>query len=778
MTSLVLIRHGETEWNVVGRYQGQADPELNERGIQQSKRLAEELSSAGIEILITSPLKRAKQTAEIIAENLNIPIEEEPGFMEIHQGDWQTRLRSEIEELYPSLFARWETEPWDVTPPAGEHLNEVKIRVFKALDKIIDLYRNKKIGIVAHRIPIALIKMRYQKLDRDIVRTLDLPNTYFEEFILDLEDQKIDPRSRLFENLEFLYGGDSAENILKQIEGVVRDYENIDSRKFYKVSEPRDNLSEADVILITYADQFMLGDEPPLAILEKFLTNFLEDTISGIHILPFFPYSSDDGFSVVDYRRVNPKYGTWDHIFDLGKKYDLMFDAVINHVSRESEWFQKFILAESPYTDYFITVDPNADLSTVVRPRALPLLTPIKTIDGVKYLWTTFSDDQIDLNYANPKVLLEIIDLLLYYGIRGARFLRLDAIAYLWKSIGTPSIHLPETHAVIKIFRAALDMVMPGLIFISETNVPHEENISYLGEPIDNAGQTDEAQLVYNFPLAPVILHTFRIANTTKISNWLNEISNPSHFFNFTASHDGVGLIPAHGILNPKETQALVDQTIAHGGDVSYKINPDKSKSVYELNITFYDALNKPDSTPIEIGVKRFLASQAIMLVLAGVPGIYVHSLFGSSNCVSCVQATGRARSINREKFHYKDVEKKLGDQVMRETKVFKGYREMLIARRNHSAFHPRSTQKIVLLHPKIFAIIRSSIKNDEVILCLTNVSAESVKLDVDMQNIIPEEKAKWRDLLNKNIYNVSTDNRLSLKMFPYQSLWLVPCDL
>lgn len=180
MTALTLIRHGETEWNVIGRYQGQADPPLNHRGIEQSRQLAQELREVGLDLLYTSPLKRAAQTAQIIAEKLQILVYEEPRLMEIHQGDWQTRLRCDIESRYPQLFSRWETEPWEVTPPQGEHLSQVKIRVDIAIDEILALHPEKRIGIVSHRIPIALIKMRFQDLDPDIVRTLDLPNTYYE----------------------------------------------------------------------------------------------------------------------------------------------------------------------------------------------------------------------------------------------------------------------------------------------------------------------------------------------------------------------------------------------------------------------------------------------------------------------------------------------------------------------------------------------------------------------------------------------------------------------
>jgi sucrose phosphorylase len=347
-----------------------------------------------------------------------------------------------------------------------------------------------------------------------------------------------------------------------------------------------------------------------------------------VHILPFFPYSSDDGFSIIDYTAVNPEWGTWADIRQLGEHVRLMFDAVINHISCQSEWFQGFLRDDPQYAGFFIIVDGGADLSMVVRPRALPLLTPVETSTGKRFVWTTFSEDQIDLNFGNPEVLLRLVDVLLLYVEQGAEFIRLDAIAYLWKRLGTPCIHLEEAHRVVKLLRAVMDAVAPGVLLITETNVPHDENISYFGDG------TDEAQMVYQFSLPPLTLHAFLTGNATYLTRWattLQPFSSETTFFNFLASHDGIGVRPAEGILPPEEVQRLVDTTLAHGGFVSHKTDGDGAQSVYELNISYFDALSDPrDNEPLALQVDRFLAAQAIMLALQGVPGIYVHSLFGS----------------------------------------------------------------------------------------------------------------------------------------------------
>ncbi len=400
-------------------------------------------------------------------------------------------------------------------------------------------------------------------------------------------------------------------------------------------------ISEKDAILICYGDHVQDGENPPLQVLHQFLKKHVHPQINSVHILPFYPWSSDDGFSVIDYYKVDEDLGDWQHLRAMNDDFRLMFDAVFNHMSAQSEWFKSYLQGEAPYDDYFIDVPPETDLSAVVRPRALPLLTPVETSSGTKHVWTTFSDDQVDLNAKNPAVVLELLNILRFYVEQGAEFIRLDAIAFLWKEIGTSSIHLEETHLIIQLMRDVLDSVAPDVVIITETNVPHEENISYFGDG------TNEAQMVYQFPLPPLILHTMASGDSTHLTQWaqsLEGIGGRTSFFNFTASHDGIGLRPVTGILSQDEIDTLVQRTKAHGGNVSYKANSDGSQSPYEMNITYFDAITDPRITADEpeVAVKRFIVSQAIQLSLAGVPGIYFSSLFGGRNWNAGVEETGR----------------------------------------------------------------------------------------------------------------------------------------
>lgn len=506
-------------------------------------------------------------------------------------------------------------------------------------------------------------------------------------------------------------------------------------------------------VLITYGDQLRAADRSPLRTLAEFCDQHLRGVIDGIHILPFYPYSSDDGFSVIDYQQVNPALGDWDDVARVGQHFHLMFDGVINHISAQSEWFKAFLRDDPKYRDYFISVEGDPDLSRVVRPRTLPLLTEFTTSAGAKKVWTTFSADQIDLNYANPDVLLEIIDVLLFYVARGAELIRLDAIAYLWKEIGTACIHLPQTHRVIQLLRAILNEVAPHVALITETNVPHRDNLSYFGDG------HNEAQLVYNFALPPLTLHTFRTGDATALTQWaagLTTLSDQTTFFNFLASHDGIGLNPARGLMSDANITALVDQVLRHGGRVSYKSNPDGSTSPYELNINYFDALSDPKSDePLSLQIDRFVAAHAIMLALAGVPGIYFHSLFGSRSWPEGVTQLGHNRAINRQKFDRAEIERELSDPHSLRAEVFQRLQRLLQVRSSLDAFDPRRPQQVIELHHAIFAVQHGAV------LCLNNISNQIQRLTLDQL---------WQhahDLVNDR----AVDADVTLQ--PYEVMWL-----
>ena len=556
---------------------------------------------------------------------------------------------------------------------------------------------------------------------------------------------------KLFDHLIFLYGEEKAPQLYERAQKLVDGYR---TRIFTHSGE----LTERDSILITYGDQVQSTNEKPLQTLGKFCKKYLTNIVSGIHILPFYPWTSDDGFSVVDYREIDPSLGEWDDVSSMQSHFRLMFDGVINHISAQSDWFKGFLRDDPKYRDYFITVENLPELSRVVRPRALPLLTPFTTPSGEKLVWTTFSEDQIDLNFKNPEVLLEILDILLLYVEHGATFIRLDAIAYLWKEIGTTCIHLAQTHHVIQFLRAALNEVAPHVHLITETNVPHADNISYFGDG------TNEAQLVYNFALPPLTLHTFHTGDARILSNWARTLTLPSRqttFFNFLASHDGIGLNPARGILSDAEIDSLVGKTLEHGGLISYKHNADGSQAPYEMNINYFNALSNPNGDEsLELQINRFIASQAIMLSLLGMPGIYFHSLFGSRGWIEGVKLTGRNRTINREKLQLDNLQNELANENSLRSRVFAKYSQLLKARSGASAFHPHGAQKILDIHPSVFAIERISPDGTSRVLCLHNVSDQIISFSTKRKSAVV-------------LFTGQTIQVSNVTLQPYQVEWL-----
>ncbi|MGD9235330.1 MAG: sugar phosphorylase [Desulfobacterales bacterium] len=551
-----------------------------------------------------------------------------------------------------------------------------------------------------------------------------------------------------------IYGEQTAALALERIAPIIEKY-GVEKRK--KTSY----FSQKDVVLITYGDSLQKDGEAPLVTLHAFANQYLKGAVSNIHFLPFFPYSSDDGFSVMDFFKIDPALGTWQDVAAIGEDFELMFDYVVNHFSAKGQWFANYLAGRKGFEDFAIEVDPATDLSMVTRPRSLPLLSEYKKKDGqTVHLWTTFSADQIDFNFQSLNVLEQMIDVLLFYADRGATILRLDAIAYLWKEIGTSCIHLPRTHEMVKLFRAVLDRVAPDVVILTETNVPHAENISYFGDG------RNEAQMVYNFTLPPLLLYTFVSEDATILSDWAQSLqlaSESNTFFNFTASHDGIGVRPLEGILEPDEIEKLIEIVKSNNGQVSYKRNPDGSDSPYELNITYVDAILGDSASD---RAEKFLASQSVQYVLPGVPATYIHSLLGSRNWTEGVEQTGRARTINREKLQVEKLISELKDPDSFRARVFFPYLDLINTRKKQPAFHPNADFEILNIDPRVFGIKRFS--DGQTIVALTNIASESVSISLPAGPAV----GTMVDLITGKDVEPS-----AIQIDPYQYMWLEESD-
>lgn len=585
-------------------------------------------------------------------------------------------------------------------------------------------------------------------------------------------------RKRIRGHLAVLYGKAVAEQVARQVERLMRvhyAYQTPELIDMERRLDPRQRFSEKDVILITYGDMIVSEDRRPLRTLADFTEGFFRGIVSTLHILPFYPYSSDRGFSVLSYEEVDPRLGSWEEIAELESNFKLMFDAVFNHVSSKSYWFHQFLNGDPEFDGFFTVfssreaVDPDY-LRLILRPRTTDLLTEVTTIHGKRYVWTTFSPDQIDLNFKNPKVLLKVLEILLYYVRRGADIIRLDAITYLWSELGTSCAHLQQTHEVVKLFRDVLDVVSPHVALVTETNVPHRDNITYFGDG------HDESQMVYNFALPPLVLDAFLEEDARQLSRWARDLEPPSDttaFLNLLDSHDGIGVLGARGILSDEQIEKMCERTRQCGGFVSTKANGDGTESPYELNTTWFSVLSRPGSSePMKLHVERFIASRAIALILRGVPGIYLPSMFGSKNDLDAVTHGGSYRSINRTALQAHKLLEQFDDPGSLPSRVAKRLVDLLEIRVGEPAFHPHGRQRILDVDPRVLAVMRAAPSGGSKVLGLISVSRDTVNLRIAAADL--DLGGSLRDLVSGDGVSVA-NGFLSLRLGPYQVAWLRP---
>lgn len=523
------------------------------------------------------------------------------------------------------------------------------------------------------------------------------------------------------------------------------------------------NWDQSDSILITYGDSIKNTTDKPLRSLYRFLDSHIGNLMSSVHILPFFPYSSDDGFSVINFATVNEALGDWPDIQQIADSYKLMSDLVINHCSSRSVWFENFKRGRSPGKDYFVSVNPDTDLSTVVRPRTSPLLRETQTQDGTKHLWCTFSHDQVDLNFANPHVLKEFVGIIRHYLDMGVQIFRMDAVAFIWKKIGTSCINLDETHEIIRLLRLLIEQACPNAIIITETNIPNRENLAYFGN-------ANEAHCIYNFSLPPLLLNTLVSGNCQHLKQWMMSMppaQNGTAYFNFIASHDGIGLRPAEGLMDEPEIDALINCMQSFGGKISWRAEGSKNKP-YEINIALFDALQGTLKGPDKWQEQRFICAHALMMALEGIPGIYIHSLLATGNDYEKLERTNHNRAINRHQWDENQLHDQLSDSNSQHARIFAQLKQLLALRAKQPAFHPNATQFTLHLGYELFGFWRQSIDRQQSIFCIYNVTDKEQLLSLADINLISTEG--WWDLIaGLQIDNIAE----SITLEPYQSVWI-----
>jgi len=525
-------------------------------------------------------------------------------------------------------------------------------------------------------------------------------------------------------------------------------------------SKKKLTISEKTSLVICYGDNINSNQKSSIQVFQNFFKKNLKKYFNAIHFLPFYPSSSDSGFAVKDHYKIEKRIGNWSDIKKISKSNHVMADIVINHSSARGLWFKNFLKKKRPGKDYFLTVNSKFNTSKVVRPRDHKLLKKIDIFRKSDYLWRTFSADQIDLDFKNPSVLLRFIKIMVHLVSNGVTIFRLDAIAYLWKKNGTNCINLKQTHEIVKLLRLISNLLNVETIIITETNLPEKENLSYFGK-------NDEANWIYNFSLPPLLIHAFLFENSSYLNRWSKKLPNAkfqNSYLNFIASHDGIGMRPTEGILNQRSLNNFLKRLKKNGSKFSYRKIQNKSKKVYEANITVFDALKKSDTDPNgKFFLERYIAAHAIMISFEGVPAIYFNSLFGKSNDEAKYVITGNNRDINRYKWSYENITKKLNNKNSKQSIFYQNLGKLLEIKRKQKAFHPNAKRLNINLGSKLFCFKRISLDKKQIIISITNCSS------VDQYPKLNKKYSEWKNIINPKI---NTLNK-SFKLKPFETMWL-----
>lgn len=532
----------------------------------------------------------------------------------------------------------------------------------------------------------------------------------------------------------------------------------------YKPVCYQNNWSEKDIVMITYGDSVVKKTQKPLVTLRHFMNHYLGDSINSVHILPFFPYSSDDGFSIIDYSSVNEGLGSWEDIQRISQERRLMSDLVINHCSSRSAWFDNFIKGRGKGHDFFYTASPDDDLSEVVRPRTSELLRETPTAQGKQYVWCTFSHDQVDFDFRNPEVLKTFVTIIRLYLDMGVTIFRFDAVAFLWKELASSAINLPQTHEIVRLLRTLIEHANTDAMILTETNIPNTQNLTYFGN-------ANEAHAIYNFSLPPLLINTLVTGDCSYLKRWLMSMppsQNGTTYFNFIASHDGIGLRPAEGLLSEQEITTLVETMQDFGAKISWRSTDSGQQKAYEINIALYDALQGTTAGKDNLGLARFICAHSIMFALEGIPGIYIHSLLGTKNDNDKFSNSQQNRAINRHRWDYDQLQEKLTDESDHHRIVLDSLKKLLDIRIKQVAFHPNATQFTLHLGLQLFGFWRQSQDRKQSIFCISNISDKEVELAINSLNIIMTES--WFELIS----GVELDMQQEvLTLAPYQTQWI-----
>ena len=525
----------------------------------------------------------------------------------------------------------------------------------------------------------------------------------------------------------------------------------------------------SSVVLITYPDSIYRKDESTLKTLTEFVKNRLSGLSSVIHVLPFLPSTSDGGFAVSNHEKIDDAFGNWNDLKELSSKHKIMADLVLNHVSSSHPWVHQFIKSEDPGNSYIVAPSDTDIWEKVIRPRNSSLFTDVNTNQGFRNVWTTFGPDQIDVDWRNPHIFLEFLKLLVRYISNGAEWIRLDAIAFVWKEPYTTCLHLDPVHSIVKLLNKCLKIIKPSAVLITETNVPEKENLSYL---IDG----NEANLAYNFTLPPLLLEAIYTGKTDLLNNWLsnwNELPRDTSLLNFTSSHDGIGLRALEGIMDDNRVHNLLVESEKRGGLVSHRRLSNGEDQPYELNISWWSAMSNeaPDNTLFQF--ERFLLSQLFTLSLKGVPAFYLPAVLASPNDLDSFRKTGQRRDLNREKFEANKLLEALKNFDSPASKNISYLTHIVKVRSRLKAFHPEASMKCISTNIANCVILQRGLAEESVyVICNMSHKFLSISPLNELNSLDLSSDKRLLDNITGSYLNTDT-----FKLNPYQVVWITLAD-
>ncbi len=577
-------------------------------------------------------------------------------------------------------------------------------------------------------------------------------------------EKKLD-RLRLSKLFETIYKDHTTEElnfICNQLLQILDDFS--EKSRYEEISEDK-KWDESYAVLITYADGVYKKGEATLVTLRELLSKYFGSLSKVVHILPFLKSTSDGGFAVSSHKSIDEKFGSWEDLNSISNKHFLMADLVLNHVSSSHPWVQQFIKCQEPGLSNVFSPSQDLDWKNVIRPRSSSLFSQINTEDGQKQVWTTFGPDQVDLNWLNPKMTVEFLNLIITYLSNGIKWLRLDAVGFIWKESGTTCLHLPKAHSIVKILRILLNDLLKDGVLITETNVPQKENLSYLIPE-------DEADMAYNFPLPPLLLEAIITSRADILNSWIcdwPELPETTTLFNFTASHDGVGLRALEGLMNEQRIKDLLINCEKRGGLVSHRRLSNGVDKAYELNISWWSAMEDPGRDSNRFQYERFLLTQLFVMSLKGVPAFYLPALLASENDIKNFSMTGQRRDLNREKFKSENLAAIFKNPESNANKNLRYLRSAMDVRAKLPQFHPQSQMECLSKSRSDIVVIKRGI-GSKAIFTIHNMTENKINyrfMDYEFNKLIKND-LNMQDYLTTNKYNSN-----NIELDPFQVIWL-----